>query len=160
MHDKFIEKVHQVFDPLSDIAKETSRLPKDKIGRVYNIQTAYRNRLMFKHANNEIYGLADYLDNFKYVDENLPKQLCTEIVENKESHLENTFKEEHTVLKDMAKCKEKWTRAGGPLREKDWDQFIQMGYREYIKHLEDRFGLKYRVEKKKLTPLLGGKGKQ
>jgi len=76
MDDKFIEKVHQVFDPLSDIAKFTTRLPKDKIGRVYNIQTGYRDRLMFKHANNEIHGLADYLDNFKYVDENLPKKLC------------------------------------------------------------------------------------
>ena len=159
LHDKFIEKLHQVFDPLSDIAKETTKLPKDKIGRVYNIQTGYRNRLMFKHANNEIYGLADYLDNFHYRDPNIPKKLCQEIVENKESHLENTFKEERqVVLKDMVKCKEKWTRAGGPLREKDWDQFTEMGYKEYIKHLEERFGLNYRVEKKKLTPLLGGKG--
>ena len=60
----------------------------------------------------------------------------------------------------MVKGKEKWTRAGGPLREKDWDQFIQMGYKEYIKHLEERYGLKYRVEKAKLAPKLGGKGKQ
>lgn len=75
-HDKLVEKIHQVFDPLSFIAKETSRLSKEKIASVYNIQTAYRHRLMFKHANNEIYGLADYLDNFKYRDENLPKELC------------------------------------------------------------------------------------
>ena len=60
-----------------------------------------------------------------------------EIVKNNEIHLANAHKEERdTLLKDMQKAKEKWTRAGGPLREKDFDDFLKMGYKGYIKNLQ------------------------
>ena len=45
------------------------------------------------------------------------------------------YKGENEVLKDMVKCKEKWTRCGGPIRQKEMDLYIQMGQKEYIKHL-------------------------
>ena len=74
--EAFTEKVHHVFDPLSFIAKETSKLSEEKKTSVYNIQTEYWRRLMDKDSNNIVYGLPEYLDKFKEIDENLPKVKC------------------------------------------------------------------------------------
>ena len=98
---------------------------------------------MEKAANNEIYGLPEYLRNFRYRDENVHKELTDLVLAGKFDH-----KNEERVLKEMVRCKEKWTRCGGPLRQKEMNEYHQMGQTEYIKHLKERFGLNYRVPEK------------
>ena len=44
--DQFEEKIVQIFDPFSLIAKETSRLTDQMQNRVYNLQTKHTQRLM------------------------------------------------------------------------------------------------------------------
>ena len=75
-NDLFVQRVHQVFDPLSFISKETTKLPEEKKDRVQKIQTDYRDRLLEKHTNNNVYGAPDYLQRFKARDEGLPKKLA------------------------------------------------------------------------------------
>jgi len=128
---------------LSVLAKETTNLSEEKIGRVHHIQTGHRRRLMEKDGNNEIYGLPEYLKNFRYFDENLPKELAELVLAGKFDH-----KNEEKVLKHMVSCKEKWARCGGPLRQNEISQYVKMGQTEYIKHLKERFGLNYRVVEK------------
>ena len=72
----------QIFDPLSLLSKETSRLTASRQGRVYDIQVAHTARLMQKSSNRQINGLPDYLDSLRYRDEGKPKRVAAQIRDN------------------------------------------------------------------------------
>ena len=71
--DRFIELIHKLFDPSggSQLAIEAQRPNPERTARVYQLQQEHRKRIIFKHSNDEsFHGLPDYLDSFKYVNDN------------------------------------------------------------------------------------------
>ena len=137
-----------MFDPLSFISKETSKLNEETKDSVYDIQLQYRKRLMDKHANNNVYGQPDYLKRFKAQDPGLPAKLAKEVLSGKFD-----YKKENKMLDDFVKTAERWNFCGGPLTKEVLDQYP--GAKAYIEHLRKRFGLNYRIWKPPSKDLRG-----
>ena len=93
---------------------------------------------MEKHANNNVYGLPDYLKRFKAQDPGLPKRLAKQVLTNKFD-----YRAENNMLDEFVKTAEKWKFCGGPLTKEVLDQYP--GAKAYIEHLRVRFGLNYRI---------------
>ena len=54
MDEQFEERVHQIFNPLGQMANETGTLTSEMMGKVYDIQTSHEARLIKKAANKNI----------------------------------------------------------------------------------------------------------
>ena len=143
--EQFEDRVVQIFDPLSLLSKETSRLTASRQGRVYDIQVAHTARLMEKSSNRQINGLPDYLDSLRYRDEGKPKRVAAQI-------RDNTFdyKGEQQRLKKLVESVQKFGRVGGPLSRDLMDRYP--GDKEFIKHLEATTEFRYRTYAPKPQP--------
>ena len=79
-YDKFEDRVIQVFDPLSLLSKETSRVTPSRQARIYDMQIQHNMRLMKKQSNNSVRGLPDYLTTFEYKDAAQVKKVAQDIL--------------------------------------------------------------------------------
>ena len=117
-NEEFTDRVVLIFDPLSLIAKETSRLTASTQARVFKEQCRHHDRLMHKSSNQNFHGLAEYLDSFCCKDEDKPKKIVKQILEDTYN-----YRKEELLLKSLLNQIKKFGGVGGPASQKFMDDF-------------------------------------
>ena len=90
---------------------------------------------MQKSSNNNINGLPDYLDRFKFKDGLKVQQVAKQILQNSYD-----YKSEENRLKNLIKQVHKFERLGGPSSKAEFEGYP--GDEKYIKHLEESMNFK------------------
>lgn len=137
--EEFFDLVQSIFDPLSiNAIKGTDKMSLELMGKTYDAMVDFYVRKIQRPGI--ITQLPDYLDTFKYKDDNDVKQLVIQI-------LQNTFDfkaEEERLNKIVSDIRNSPTK-GNAVKKSDLMDYP--GDKKYIEHLEQIFDFKYRRPK-------------